>query len=71
MAALLMVFRGIILPSVRQGGWSQPPPPERASLFFTTVGSQRLNALPDRSGLVVVIVKVTYCRRRGRVLSWS
>jgi len=34
MAALLMVFWGKILPSIRQGGWSQPPPPERASLFF-------------------------------------
>lgn len=68
MAALLMVFRGIILPSVRRGGWSQPAPSERAFIFFTTVGSRRLNALLVRSGLVVVIVKVTYCRCRGRNL---
>jgi len=67
MAALFTVLRGTILPSFRRGGWSQPPPPERASIFFTTVGSRRLNALPDQSRLVVVVVKATYCRCRGRV----
>lgn len=68
MAALFTVLRGTNLPSFRRGGWSQPPPPERASIFFTTVGSRRLNALPDRSRLVVVVVvKPMYCRFRGRV----